>query len=71
VDQEKEPSKEFEKLKIKEYCHKKIAHYKMPKYVVCVEDIPMTVTGKPQKFKMSDMRTRELKNPRECSRVYD
>lgn len=59
----KDPKKELPKLKIKEYCHKKIAHYKVPKYVVCVEDIPMTVTGKPQKFKMRDMMIHELKNP--------
>ncbi len=59
----KDPSKELPKTKIKEYCHKKIAHYKMPKFVVCVEDIPMTVTGKPQKFKMRDIMAHELKNP--------
>jgi len=59
----KDMTKEFAKEKVREYCHKKIAHYKMPKYVVCVEDIPMTVTGKPQKFRMRDIMAEELKNP--------
>jgi len=59
----KDSTKELPKLKIKEYCHKKIAHYKVPKYVVCTQDIPMTITGKPQKFKMRDVMIHELKNP--------
>jgi len=28
-----------------------------------VEDIPMTVTGKPQKFRRRDIMAEELKNP--------
>jgi acyl-CoA synthetase (AMP-forming)/AMP-acid ligase II len=31
-------------------CKNHIAHYKIPKYVVFVEDYPLTVTGKIQKF---------------------
>jgi len=58
----KDPSKKILKERVKEHCHKKIAHYKMPKYVKFLEDIPMTVTGKPQKFKMRDMMIHELRN---------
>jgi fatty-acyl-CoA synthase len=39
---------------LREYCAGKIAHYKVPKYVLFVDEFPMTVTGKIQKFKMRD-----------------
>ena len=32
----------------------KIAHFKIPRYVMPVEEFPMTVTGKIQKFKLRD-----------------
>ncbi|MCH1483692.1 MAG: AMP-binding protein, partial [Alphaproteobacteria bacterium] len=31
-----------------------IAHFKIPKHIQIVEEIPMTITGKPQKFVMRD-----------------
>lgn len=34
------------------YCKGQIAHHKIPRYVHFVEELPMTVTGKPQKFLM-------------------
>jgi len=46
---------------IREYCKGKIAHYKIPRYVTFVDEFPMTVTGKVQKFKMREASTRELK----------
>lgn len=39
---------------IKAYCDGKIAHFKVPKYIKFVDDYPMTVTGKVQKFKMKE-----------------
>jgi fatty-acyl-CoA synthase len=39
---------------VREFCHGKIAHYKIPRYVMLVEEFPMTVTGKIQKFKLRD-----------------
>ncbi|MEZ5217075.1 MAG: AMP-binding protein [Ilumatobacteraceae bacterium] len=39
---------------VREYCSGRIAHYKIPRYVRTVEEFPMTVTGKVQKFKMRD-----------------
>ena len=36
------------------FCRGQIAHFKVPKYVRIVEELPMTVTGKPQKFVMRD-----------------
>lgn len=37
---------------IRSYCKDNIAHYKMPKIIEFVEEFPMTVTGKVQKFEM-------------------
>jgi fatty-acyl-CoA synthase len=45
---------------IKSFCKDKIAHHKIPKYVRCVEDFPMTVTGKVQKFKIREAMSEEL-----------
>jgi fatty-acyl-CoA synthase len=39
---------------VREFCHGKIAHYKIPRYVVPVDDFPMTVSGKVQKFKLRE-----------------
>jgi fatty-acyl-CoA synthase len=39
---------------VQEFCRGKIAHYKIPRYVMSVSEFPMTVTGKIQKFKLRD-----------------
>ena len=39
---------------VKAYCKDQIAHYKVPRFVRFVSELPMTVTGKPQKFIMRD-----------------
>ena len=39
---------------IKAFCRGKIAHYKVPRYVLFVDGFPMTVTGKIQKYKMRE-----------------
>lgn len=45
---------------LREWCKGKIAHYKVPRYVRFVAEMPMTVTGKPQKFVMRDKMIAEL-----------
>jgi fatty-acyl-CoA synthase len=40
---------------IRAFCKDKIAHFKIPKYIHFVEEFPMTITGKMQKFKMREM----------------
>jgi fatty-acyl-CoA synthase len=40
---------------LKEFCRGRIAHYKVPRYVLVVDEFPMTVTGKVQKFKLRDV----------------
>ena len=45
---------------LKDFCRGRIAHYKVPRYVKFVDEFPMTVTGKVQKFKMRDAAVAEL-----------
>jgi fatty-acyl-CoA synthase len=37
---------------VKQFCRGRIAHYKIPRYVMFVEEFPTTITGKVQKFKL-------------------
>lgn len=45
---------------IRAFCRDQIAHYKVPRHVRFQSELPMTVTGKPQKFKMRDAMMEEL-----------
>jgi fatty-acyl-CoA synthase len=45
---------------IRAFCRGQITHFKIPRYVRFVDDYPMTVSGKIQKFVMRDMMTAEL-----------
>jgi fatty-acyl-CoA synthase len=45
---------------IRAFCRGQIAHYKVPRYVRFKDTLPMTVTGKPQKFLMRDELVGEL-----------
>ena len=45
---------------IRAFCKDQIAHYKVPRYVRFVAEIPMTVTGKAQKFVMRDQMIEDL-----------
>ncbi len=42
---------------VREHCKGRIAHYKVPAHVRFVDEFPMTVTGKVQKFKLRDLLT--------------
>jgi fatty-acyl-CoA synthase len=46
---------------IREFCKGKIAHYKIPHYIWFVEEFPMTVTGKFQKFRMREIAMEKLR----------
>ena len=46
--------------KIRAFCKQNIAHFKIPAEIRIKDDLPMTVTGKPQKFIMRDEMVREL-----------
>jgi fatty-acyl-CoA synthase len=45
---------------LRDWCRGRIAHYKVPRYVRFVDEFPMTVTGKVQKFLLRDRMTTEL-----------
>jgi len=45
---------------MRDFCKGQIAHYKIPRYVRFVDEFPMTVTGKIQKFIMRDQMMRDL-----------
>ncbi|HEV3104609.1 MAG TPA: AMP-binding protein [Trinickia sp.] len=45
---------------IQQFCQGQIAHYKVPRYVRFVDEMPMTVTGKIQKFVMRERMMDEL-----------
>ncbi len=52
----KEPAAEGE---IREFCRGRIAHFKVPQYIRFVEDFPMTVTGKVQKYRIREIEIQE------------
>jgi len=44
---------------LRKFCEGKIAYFKIPQYVRFVEQFPMTVTGKIQKFRIREIETEE------------
>ncbi len=54
------PGQALTEEEVKEFCKGRIAHYKIPRYVLFVDDFPMSVTGKIQKFKMREESIRQL-----------
>ena len=49
---------ELDRDAVAEFCKGKIAHYKVPRYVQVVNEFPMTVTGKVQKYKLREQADR-------------
>jgi fatty-acyl-CoA synthase len=45
---------------VREFCRGQIAHYKIPRYVRFVNEFPMTITGKVQKFAIREQMKKEL-----------
>ena len=45
---------------VRQFCEGKIARFKVPRYIKFVEEFPLTVTGKMQKFKMRELAIQEL-----------
>ncbi|XP_050319670.1 medium-chain acyl-CoA ligase ACSF2, mitochondrial-like [Bactrocera neohumeralis] len=44
---------------IKDFCQGKLAHFKIPRYLVTVSDFPKTTSGKIQKFKLAEIYKKE------------
>jgi len=45
---------------IRDYCRGGLAHFKVPRYIRFVDEFPLTVTGKVQKFVMRERMAKEL-----------
>jgi fatty-acyl-CoA synthase len=45
---------------LRAHCRDRIAHFKIPRYVLFVDEFPMTVTGKVQKFRMREVSIERL-----------
>ena len=48
------PGYEYEPEDVKDFCRGRIARYKIPKYIVFVDQYPMTASGKIQKYKLRE-----------------
>ncbi len=46
--------------RVRDFCRERIAHFKVPRFIRFVDDFPMTVTGKVQKFRMREQMIAEL-----------
>jgi fatty-acyl-CoA synthase len=47
---------------LRDFCQGQISHFKIPKHFRIVDELPMTITGKPQKFIMSEKMQNYLKS---------
>ncbi len=45
----------MDEVELRSFLHERMAHFKVPKYIRFVQEFPMTVTGKLQKFRMREM----------------
>jgi fatty-acyl-CoA synthase len=54
------PGETLTEDEVRAFCRDQIAHYKIPRHIRFVEEFPMTVTGKVQKFIMRERMTAEL-----------
>jgi fatty-acyl-CoA synthase len=55
------PDESANDAEIRAFCEDQIAHFKIPRHIRFVDELPLTVTGKPQKFKMREAMIEELK----------
>ena len=54
------PGTTIDEDEVRAFCRGAIAHYKVPRYIRFVDDFPMTVTGKVQKFLMREQSIADL-----------
>ena len=57
------PGEQSSEEEIRAFCCDQIAHYKIPRHIRFVADMPMTITGKVQKFVMRERMVDELRAP--------
>ncbi len=51
---------ELDEEDVRAFCRERLAHFKVPRYVLMTDAFPMTVTGKVQKFKLRDAAVKQL-----------
>jgi len=56
----REGAEPLDAAKVKEFATGKLAHYKIPRYVLIKDEFPMTVTGKIRKVEMREVSVAEL-----------
>ncbi|MEH6466799.1 MAG: AMP-binding protein [Porticoccus sp.] len=56
-----ENEKDLTEKDVQEFCRDKISHFKIPQHIKFVDEFPMTVTGKVQKFRMREMAIKGMK----------
>jgi fatty-acyl-CoA synthase len=49
------PGAVLEAEAVREFCRSRVARFKVPRHVLFADAFPMTVTGKPQKFKLREL----------------
>jgi fatty-acyl-CoA synthase len=49
---------------LRDFCHDRIARFKIPKYIRFVSEFPMTASGKIQKFKLREAHEKEMESSR-------
>ncbi|MBH3428178.1 AMP-binding protein [Pseudomonas alkylphenolica] len=54
------PGHSASEIELQQWCKNRIAHFKTPRHFRFVDEFPMTVTGKVQKFKMREISIEEL-----------
>jgi len=57
------PGAQVEALDLIAFCRGKVASFKVPRHVLCVQEYPMTASGKVQKFKLRELSIQELDLP--------
>ena len=57
------PGHHAETDELKAWCKQRIAHFKVPRHFTFVDEFPMTVTGKVQKFRMREISIAALVSP--------
>ena len=56
------PGERLSEEEVRSHCEGRIAHFKIPQHIRFVTELPMTITGKPQKFVMRERMAEELKH---------
>ena len=54
------PGESCDEEDVRAYCRGRIAHYKIPRYIRFVDEFPLTVSGKVQKFIIREVMIRDL-----------